>query len=563
MKILFAVTFFYLSFFLCHDLVLASEVRVSKINGLIDWDSEDNYVEAKKAVEISRKIVEDRQKKQQSQDAIIVDKKKDKDVVNKQNGQEMNKQTNKQVVNESFFGKSQEAEINSNNTEINDKKKHNIRDSDVVINDYILNNKNDYINNYVNKQNQDSKNKKDNEDEIIDLSIVPNIPKIANNKQEIFFKNHENSDFKLHRMLQKIDKNINNSQSFALFTKEAAKIAYKKPKELTLEMPNIKESFSKNKKNENLFNNNINANVYNNKLHNIYAVAEKMAEKKEYTVKDRKNAETYNNFKKNSSNKENKDTQSKLRNSSEDDVKPTDDGLSEDFEDNSDDNLEKKQIYAKNIGAPYPLKRSGNHYMTQYNPQNISQVVYDKNNKHLIPATFKEHVIEDVIENLGSNNAVNLARALIDKFGNVDVTDKDGNTLLMHAVAHKDQSLISMLLSEGASPNAINKDGFAPIHLAASNGDNDSVYSLMISGGNPNLPDLNGNTPLMYASKMCNSDSVNIMILLGGDPELINSINGSTAYDFANENKNPNIYKILKSASKKIYGKKKSINLNE
>ena len=71
---------------------------------------------------------------------------------------------------------------------------------------------------------------------------------------------------------------------------------------------------------------------------------------------------------------------------------------------------------------------------------------------------FQSQIINDVFANLGKDNATEIARALINQVGKVDVIDADGNSLLMHSIARKNQSLTAMLLSEGANPNLLNKE---------------------------------------------------------------------------------------------------------
>lgn len=210
------------------------------------------------------------------------------------------------------------------------------------------------------------------------------------------------------------------------------------------------------------------------------------------------------------------------------------------------------QLIAKQIGAPRPVLRAKKSYNTQISPQNISQVKYDKNNQHLEPAMFQSQVINDVFANLGSNNATEIARALINQVGKVDIVDADGNSLLMHSVARKNQSLTSMLLSEGANANLLNKDGFSPLHLASTNGDDTALYYLMMAGGDPNLRDGDGNTSLMYAAMTCNKQTLQMMISMGADLQAVNFANkNKSVLDYAAMNtSHPDVYQFLKD---KIY----------
>lgn len=205
------------------------------------------------------------------------------------------------------------------------------------------------------------------------------------------------------------------------------------------------------------------------------------------------------------------------------------------------------QLIAKQIGAPQPVFRTKKNYNTQISPQNISQVKYDKNNQHLDPTMFQSQIINDVFANLGSDNATEIARALINQVGKVDVIDADGNSLLMHSIARKNQSLTAMLLSEGANPNLLNKDGFSPLHLASTNGDDIAIYYLMMAGGDPNLRDGDGNTSFMYASMTCNQQTLQMMISMGANLNAINFANkNQSVLDYAKMNTNhPDVYQFL------------------
>lgn len=204
------------------------------------------------------------------------------------------------------------------------------------------------------------------------------------------------------------------------------------------------------------------------------------------------------------------------------------------------------QIDAKNMGAPYPLAREDRNRLKQVLPQSIAQVSYDKNNRHLTPVVFENKVGEDIIKHFNDPNSVEFVRTFINNVGNVDIEDDDGNTLLMHAVANKHQSMIAMLLSEGANPNFKNKLGFTPMHLAASNGDNKAIHYLIMAGGNPNLRDNDGNTPFMYAAMMCNKETNKLMLDMGGDISMVNKLNkNKNILDYAYNNQDRSVQGFL------------------
>lgn len=410
-------------------------------------------------------------------------------------------------------------------------------------------------------------------------------------------------DFELSRMVKKAGENANNPQHFAVFAKEVAKIANKQSitnnSDIEVEIPQInynddnelvgdftanRKQYKQNQNKSRMYANNWvryggkntkrsdqSKNVYQ-RLENMYAVAteDKYGDASNKGKQNKKMTKSRNNHIINANKKIKHKELYSLSSNKSSNATNGDDLNNEEMNEATNSNTEivlgknyitEKQAKAKQNGAPHPYRRERTDKRTQYLPQNISQIAYDDNNKHLKPAVFESHVINQVFDNLGDPNAVQIARALINKVGETDIKDEDGNTLLMHAVARKNQSLIAMLLAEGASPNAMNKEGFAPIHLASSNGDDTAIHSLMMSGANPNLKDRDGNTALMYASKMGNANSVKLMMSLGGDPTITNFSTGKTAFDFANENENPIIATLLETRMKNILRKRHPVEL--
>lgn len=587
-------------------------VKIEKIDGMIDWGKASNYVEAKQVMQMAKEINKEKRRRKQLRDAGLSES-EIKEIIYKEKLAQANnnkvvdvkkKRTMLQDKNddediENYSDNSAELSSNDENDiqQNNDNSLSNDGDYEIELNNQKLKGNNNKINNYYTypskaQQNKNDKKKLHQEEleakKIIDhnLNIVPNVPEnrqliidtsdsqdaiMEYNKNNKRNSNNYYDNFELSRMLTKAGENINNPTNFAIFTKEIAKIANKPNKKQQLEAPAIEEyidddeeysdndlAFSnrrigafatanKNKKVKRMKN----YNIYHKNLKNMYAMADNqenvILHKNQNNTNNKKVSYAYNEgqMKRFYANKNNE-------------------GEEELLYDNSDigkNSLTEGQITAKNMGAPYPYKRDTVNYNTQYQPQNIAQIAYDQNNTHLKPAVFESHIIKQVFDNLGRDDAIQLARALINKVGYVDITDEDGNTLLMHAVARKNQSLIAMLLAEGASPNAMNNDGFSPLHLAASNGDNSAIYNLMMSGGKPNVRDNNGNTALMYASKMCDANSVKLMLSLGGDPNIENRSTGRTSFDFASENDNPAIINLLIKENQRTFKGKKPVDL--
>ena len=165
---------------------------------------------------------------------------------------------------------------------------------------------------------------------------------------------------------------------------------------------------------------------------------------------------------------------------------------------------------------------------------------------------FQKDLVEDVFSHLGEENRIPLARALIKETGNPNVVDNQGNNMLMHATALKDQTFIMALLSEGVSPNTKNNAGFSPLHLASSNGDDSAVYSMMLGGGDPNLQDNDGNTPLIYSVIMCKLSTTKLLLSLGGDINTVNKHTRKTLLDYAKLNIDQSVYSYLYNQMNKL-----------
>lgn len=541
-----------------------SKVKVEKFDGVLDWDKQSNYAEAKELMEIAKDINREKKRRKQLRDAGLSKEEISQIIKRERNG---NINIDAEIEKRKNASKTKE-EIENYEEERNEDD-----DNSIIINHSSSKLKNDK-NTYKEAQTDFEEPEEVRE---VDLTIRPPVQNTRINYEDTNFKNEKyNSydDFELSRMLHKAGDNLNNPANFAIYAKEVAKIANKE-KRKTKELNYIPEidynvntennyeydyndeddgeyiGYVRNKryaKNDNkkisyqinkTKSNNKN-NVYNKSLKNTYAINDTTNNKKQ-TKKNKQ----LNRFYANRNGEEGEEIYSNNN------IVEEQNGISE------------KQIKAQDVGAQYPIKRSKNTHNTQYQPQNIAQIAYDKNNKHLQPAVFESHVINQVFDNLGDENAIQLARALINKVGQTDIADEDGNTLLMHAVARHNQSLIAMLLAEGANPNVLNKEGFSPIHLATSNGDDTAVYSLMMGGGNPNIRDADDNTPLMYASKTCNEQSVKMMMALGGDPTIANRFNGRTAIDFASENENHNVLQILEIKQRQLRKNKNPVNLTK
>jgi ankyrin repeat protein len=96
------------------------------------------------------------------------------------------------------------------------------------------------------------------------------------------------------------------------------------------------------------------------------------------------------------------------------------------------------------------------------------------------------------------------------------VSSSDHETVLYHAIQGSAKfSLIKMLLGHGADPNIQNRIGFSALHLAVSLKNKELVELLLDSGANPLLVDKSGQTPFQMAKKSGNMELLEVFVTRG------------------------------------------------
>lgn len=79
-----------------------------------------------------------------------------------------------------------------------------------------------------------------------------------------------------------------------------------------------------------------------------------------------------------------------------------------------------------------------------------------------------------------------LLELLLQRGGNCNCPDADGNTLLFHAMAQKDEDALRILLNHGADPNIPNNTGLLPLFLSIMIDDTNFMGLLLDHGADPN-----------------------------------------------------------------------------
>lgn len=580
-----------------------SKVEIDKLDKVINWDDKDFYKDALVNIEIAKQIKKEAKRRKELRDQGVPDK-EIKEIIKRERKSGINeKNTNNNIDNDSNTANNTGDEVilsspnqhmkdigtnltneesKENISDSNNQKKHYIEDYFNNINDedeYIIikkrhknnSNQNNMQYNKITNYSYDAENineYKDNNDGLSynnnqqnynsinynEEDLTPEIPLLSSDIKKKLNKN----DYKLLKMMEKVGENMYDKDQFELFAKELGRLA-RQPLEIK-QRDNIIENndYKKQSYSHNLQTTLTNKNLIASKeqKHNFYANSNSIKNDKIKDIKKPKKSLNMQKVYAYTAKKNNDQTKENLidRFINKENQEDIDYEYLNNIKNNisSSDNLKlkqttltEKQIKAKELGSPTPVLRNKKNYKTQIQPQNISQIQYDKNNQHLEPAVFQSQITNNVFSHLSDNNAIEIAKAIINQNGYVDITDEKNNTLLMHAVALQNQSLITMLLAEGANPNYINDEGFSPLHLASTNGDNTSLYYLLLSGGNPNLKDGHGITSFMYCAIACNLSTIKMMVSMGANLNEINEISKKSIIDYAVMNKNKDVLDYL------------------
>ncbi len=115
------------------------------------------------------------------------------------------------------------------------------------------------------------------------------------------------------------------------------------------------------------------------------------------------------------------------------------------------------------------------------------------------------------------------------------ITDEDGETPLFRAAAMGHLEAVVYLLEEaGSSPLDVNRLGQAPIHRAARQGHLDIINYFIKRNVPVNLTDNGGCTPLHYAAASGEPDLVRYLLKVGADARIKDS-DGETPCDWTSE----------------------------
>jgi len=111
-----------------------------------------------------------------------------------------------------------------------------------------------------------------------------------------------------------------------------------------------------------------------------------------------------------------------------------------------------------------------------------------------------------------------VVRLLLDNGADPSVPNDSGTTALHFAVGgHDDTSTVQMLLSAGANVNALDRYSVSPLFLACEKGKTEFVKLLLSRGANPNIATVHVGYPIHAASSYLHNDVVKLLLEYDAD----------------------------------------------
>lgn len=147
----------------------------------------------------------------------------------------------------------------------------------------------------------------------------------------------------------------------------------------------------------------------------------------------------------------------------------------------------------------------------------------------------------EALNSLVKGDEADFEKAL-EKFTDINLKDKDGRTLLIHAILKDNLNAVKKLIKNGSDVNIQDKNGWSPLHHSVNQNSVPITEILINEGANVNSVDNYGNTVIWRAvfSSKGYGDVIKILLANKADPSIKNS-SGVSALDLAETIANYNI----------------------
>jgi ankyrin repeat protein len=168
---------------------------------------------------------------------------------------------------------------------------------------------------------------------------------------------------------------------------------------------------------------------------------------------------------------------------------------------------------------------------------------YNPKNTHL-PKQYDNNDYASFLFSAAIRGDINAITAIHNQGHNIQVVNRDGDSLLVVAVKEQQYPVVKLLLEYGYPANEANPLGYTALHYAAALLDADICLELIKHGNNVNIVDKSGSTPLIWAAKNNRAEIAKLLLDNGADPR-IRMQSGRTALHFAAKNGGSEIISLL------------------
>ena len=130
-----------------------------------------------------------------------------------------------------------------------------------------------------------------------------------------------------------------------------------------------------------------------------------------------------------------------------------------------------------------------------------------------------------------------------------NVTDTEGQPIILLAARLGNARAVDLLLTEGARPDAKDPFGNTALSWAADQGHADVIDRLVKAGAHVNTTNAQGLTPLIRAVRANQAAAVQTLLKAGADP-FISDYTGRDAVSWAQDSRNPQVRRLIDAAAR-------------
>ncbi|KAL1490310.1 hypothetical protein ABEB36_013026 [Hypothenemus hampei] len=164
----------------------------------------------------------------------------------------------------------------------------------------------------------------------------------------------------------------------------------------------------------------------------------------------------------------------------------------------------------------------------------------------IVNIQLQEESHKNFLFKAAQENNVGIASFVLDNFkdANVNVTDKNGKTVLHLAAEYGNYDMVQFLVAKGVNVNAIDINGKTVLYWAAKSGNLNVVEFLLVKGANVDTIDKEGVTVLHWAALYFGLDLVQLLMTKGANVNAVDNC-GNTILHQAAKSGNLDVVRFL------------------